>query len=328
MGVTAYDAEGKEVGDLYELMTLSDEHNLVVNSKVKKVKIGKRTVEWGEDARNIISAKMNSILQSMHGNYTPQTAVLLEADLMTVPLLAFRRWMQPTIYAYYEGMSSGQNPRYHAYSDEYRIGRAATFKRYVLDRIKADSMEWWASMALKKDEEARIRWAQRIKDLKLHSNKAFMLEEDEANLKEMSAAVSVSAAVTAAVFFLGMLVDRERKRKKMYSGKNTNKHKLNSLSFLYYIAYRARMEQFFYINPADAISILRSPAPMMSVMDGLMDMSWAIIRPWRWGETYKGGALNGKNKVTYKIIRNIPVSTQIYRMTHMDDQLRALGIGN
>jgi hypothetical protein len=321
-GIRVFDEDGDDIGNLWEMMSSVD-GVFTIDDKVKSIEMNGTKMAWDRDAENAISTKLNYLLRSMHGNYDQWTKTLIEADVFTAPLLAFRRFIQPTVSAFYEGWSTG--PMYSPYSDSYRVGRFTTFKNYYLKKIALRWHEWNLAMTAITDEAKRKDLERRIKDLKLSSNRAYMLPEDEANMAELKAYTALTTSTIIISMFLASAIRDKRKKTKHHS-KSVYDSGTNSIAFLYYIAYRARMEQMFYIWPGDTFKILKSPAPMMNMMDSMFDLGWALIRPWSWGDEYQGGRLHGKNKLKQKLVKNIPVLTQFNRLANMEDQLRALGI--
>ena len=91
------------------------------------------------------------------------------------------------------------------------------------------------------------------------------------------------------------------------------------LSFLAYQAARFKSELLFFVNPIEAMRILRSPMASMSVVENTANiLSQLLSDP---GELYQRGHWKGKPKIVKDFINFIPVQRQVYRLMYIDDQI-------
>jgi hypothetical protein len=91
------------------------------------------------------------------------------------------------------------------------------------------------------------------------------------------------------------------------------------ISFMTYQALRFQSELLFFINPGDAMKILRSPMASMSVLE---NMGKLLNQMFSAGEVYERGPWKGQLKIKRTMVNFVPVYKQYYRARDVDEQIK------
>ncbi len=90
-------------------------------------------------------------------------------------------------------------------------------------------------------------------------------------------------------------------------------------SFLSYQAYRLQNELLFFTPKLDsAMSILRSPAASISVVENIIKLTGQVFHPL---EVYETGTWKGRPKILKTLMNMTPVERQFYRLRDVSDQV-------
>ena len=81
---------------------------------------------------------------------------------------------------------------------------------------------------------------------------------------------------------------------------------------------RLKSELLFYVSAPNAMSILRSPAASMSVIDNITEVLTQAMNPL---EVYERGPWKGQLKLYKDMVNMVPVLSQYYRLKHVDQQI-------
>jgi hypothetical protein len=91
-------------------------------------------------------------------------------------------------------------------------------------------------------------------------------------------------------------------------------------ALLAYQSYRLKAELLFYSPKLDeSMSLLRSPAASMSVLENIIKLSGQIFNPF---EEYQRGPWKGHYKLTKDVINFIPVYKQYYKFRDIEEQIQ------
>jgi hypothetical protein len=89
-------------------------------------------------------------------------------------------------------------------------------------------------------------------------------------------------------------------------------------SFMAYQLYRFQSELMFFVNPGDAMKILRSPMASMSVIENIGKFIDQSFSP---GERYERGPWKGELKIKRTMVNFVPIYKQYYRARDVDQQI-------
>lgn len=168
--------------------------------------------------------------QKLHGVYSNQDLVGAQHEWQGRMALLFRKWVVPTYGARWE------EKYYDARLDRWQEGKYRTAVRF-----------WW-----KFHKEAK---ALEMSYWKYYSEKKKSLEPWElANLRKTRIGALTTMGMVALVAMLGGSDDDDEKRSWI-------------ANMTLYQASRVRQELFMYVNPIDAIQILRTPSASLSAVE-------------------------------------------------------------
>ncbi len=89
-------------------------------------------------------------------------------------------------------------------------------------------------------------------------------------------------------------------------------------SFMAYQAVRLKTELLFFVQPMEAMRILRSPAATMSVFENTYKLMQQVFTPF---DRYEQGSWKGKPKISKTLNNFVPGLRQIYRLKYVEDQI-------
>jgi hypothetical protein len=273
-----FNAKGETQG------TLLDAHK-IVNGKLQvptdmfiKDKDGKLK-KFDTMQQDRVSNKIGAVLRKMHGNYSTETANLMQQDARTALIMKFRGWM-------YEGIKRrwGKKREYYLAETEmegfYRTGGEA-MSVLVKDMLKMQltlTKEKWANMT--PGEKANIRRF----------------------ITETSAIVLLSAA-GALLGKAGKLLDEEYN-----SDSFEDRLVLGSFQLFNYEVQRAFTEVAAYINPAEAIKLTRSPMAASSILENITRLVIQLQSP---TEKYEAGWRKDQYKLSVRLEGLVPLYKQV-----------------
>lgn len=276
--VKTYDKSGVENGNVRKAFTAKDGKLIQADVYVKNAKGD--LVKLDNNEKNRISNKITAVLRSLHGNYSSQTATEMKQDARLALVMKFRDWMYPGIKRRFQ-----KKREYHMQEQEmegfYRTGVKA-LKVLAMDLTKLNlqmTKENWANLS--SHEKANIRRA----------------------ITE-AATISLLAIAGAMLGKAGKLMDDE-----FGSEEFSDRMVLGSFNLLTYEVNRLYTEVFAYLNPVEAVRLMRTPMASTSIVENLIKLMGQIATdPF---EQYETGWRDGQYKVGVRFEKLIPIYKQV-----------------
>lgn len=274
--IEVFNKDGEARGTLLDAHKVKDGKLIVPNVYIK----GKdgELVKFDKNQQNRISNKVGAVLRKMHGNYSNKTANAMQQDARTALIMKFRGWM-------YEGIKKryGKKREYHMMESEmegfYRTGGNAlwTLVKDLKSMNLNLSKENWANLT--PHEKANIR--------------RFITE---------TSAVTLTAIAGAMLGHAGKLMEDYDKDDPY------DRAVLGAYAMLNYQVNRLHTEIFAYLNPAEAIKLMKTPMASTSILVNLTDLLTQLADPF---EEYESGWRKGQNKLSVRVEKLVPIYKQI-----------------
>lgn len=242
--------------------------------------------KWTEVDQVLFGEKVKRLLSSLHGEYTEVGKNAAQRYVLGRMGFLFRRFIVPGTKRRWQGK------KYNVFLDDFTEGTYITTGKFIRD-IHKDLFA--LRFALVSEE-----W-----------NK--LLPREKANVKRALTEVSMMIATSIlATVLMGLAGE---------SGDDDEKFWLNHLA---YQSYRLNSELSFYLNPAAAWEIIRTPAASMSVFESALNLIGDLL-PWNITEKYEKGNWAGQYKWEKSLTRLIPAYKQLYRVRDIDDLTKIMG---
>ena len=274
-----YDKNGKEVSNLLKAHSVKNGKLKIDEGLFIKDKEGS-LVAFDTNQQNRISNKIGAVLRSMHGNYSTDTANAMKQDARLALVQKYRNWIYPGVIRRF----SKTRPNHMLEQDMegfYRTGaRVLWGMRNELKTMQFQLMkEKWQNLSA--HEKANIR--------------RFVTETATITLLGISGAMLGHA---------GKLMDEEFNTDSM-----SDRMVLGTYALLNYEVNRLYTEVFAYINPLEAVRLMRSPTASQSIIEGLLKLTGQLVTdPF---ETYDVGWRKGEYKIGAKLEKLVPVYKQL-----------------
>lgn len=274
-----YNKDGSDAGSLLDAHSVDKGKLKIKDNLYVKEKDG-TLVKFDSRQQDRISNKIGAVLRKLHGNYSTQTANAAKQDARLALVTQFRGWA-------YEGI----------------------MRRYGKKR---------ANHLLEQDVEGfyrtggRVAW-QMMKDLK--SFNLSMAKENWGNLSTHEKAnirrfVTETASI-ALISIGGALLGHAGKMMEDDYGSDsvTDRMVLGSYELLNYEVNRLYTELFSYLNPIEAVRLLRSPVASISIVENTIKLiSQTLTDPF---EEYESGWRKGENKAAVSLGKLVPIYKQL-----------------
>lgn len=231
--------------------------------------------EWeklGEKSLNFKN-KLDALLKKIHGNYDPNSAMLINKKFLGRALIQFRRWIPEGIAQRFDGL------KWDEYLQRNTEGRYRTF--YSLGLKK--SLRTLFRMVLRRGDAAFDGLTDDKEQLEL------IKENMKKNLREIYFKLSMMAMFT---ILSGLDDDDEWSR----AGKN---YTLNTIL-------RLQDDIEFYVSPIAADNIVRTPLPVFNLISDFYKLGDAFVETVEGNGKYKGGVHSGDSKLFWKAVRILP----------------------
>jgi len=274
--IEVFNADGVSQGSLLDSHTSENGVLNVPSDLFIKDKDGS-LAKFDTYQQNRISNKIGAVLRKVHGNYSSKTANAMQQDARTALVMKFRGWM-------YEGIKRrfGKERDYHMLETKaegyYRTGGDALWT-LVKDIKKMNlniSKENWANMT--PHEKANIRRF----------------------ITEMSAVLLTGIA--------GALLAGSKLMDDYDTDDPGDRAILGAYQMLVYQVNRLHTEIFAYLNPAEAIKLMKTPMASTSILVNMTDLLGQLMNPF---EEYESGWRKGQNRLGVKIEKLTPVYKQL-----------------
>ena len=290
-GIKAYDSNGNELGSLLDMHT--KENDKIVVKQGTHIKDSKgNLVLYDKNQENRIGLKMNAVMRYLQGNYSGRTANAMQQDGRTSLLMKFRGWMHPGIMRRFQGKRD-----HHLLENElegFYVGGSKVLLQLGKDLSKL------------KFQLAKENWAN-------------LSPAEKANVRRLITEVSmITATGVASVLIgnMGKMVEDE-----FDSDSTLDRAALGAYQMLVYQTNRLHTEIFAYVNPVEAVRLMKSPMASMSLIENTIKLIEQSIHP---TERYESGWRKGDLKLGVRLEKLIPIYKQI--MTFNPNGIKDRGI--
>ena len=265
------------------LGTMLDNMRVIDGKLAFEGKDGEKVTNFNQEERNKLEKECRYILSQMHGEYSKIGQPAAQQEAIGKLGLMFRKFIVP-----------GWDRRYGTKYVNNRIGD------YVEGSYVTTAKFLWD---LRKDL-FKFRFA--------------LMSENWNNLRSWEKA-NIKRTLTEVIFLLGSLFVASMLMKLRDDDDEDNW----LLSFFGYQALRFRAEMWFFLNPAESMKIMRSPAAAMSVLENtikFIDQAFHPVFSASFNfEKYERGPWKDHYKIEKTMTDFIPAYKQIYRLRDVDE---------
>lgn len=292
----AYDDNGQDIGSILDMVQLDDKGKLTFDSRMNREKS-----KWTDKDMLIFKQKTRGILTRLHGEYSQLGKVAIERMAIGRMAYMFRKFIVP-----------GFRRRWSREQYYERIGQFAEGNYITTGKFLGDI---GGLIFGKTEENSEYSFLQRLIS-NLQSFKMSMLSEEWASLSDHEKANIVRTISEVGFLIIAIIIANIAMR---FRGDADDPDEERFWSFLSYQAYRLQNELLFFTPKLDsAMSILRSPAASISVIENIIKLTGQIFHPL---EVYKTGTWKGRPKILKTLMNMTPVERQFYRLRDVSDQV-------
>jgi len=289
MKIKAYDSKGNLIGNMLEQYIKGEDGKLTINPKVDLLKSNWTTVD-----QDIFGEKVKAVLSGMHGEYSELGRIAIQKFAIGRLVLMFKKYLEP-----------GIQRRWGKFKHNERLGSTTVGYNRVAAKVWFKFLKDFKKMGY---ETAALNYSKITPKEQYAIRKAII---------EASFAILFSVLSTAAIAF-----------KKAYPPDDDEYAYRTLLNTAAYAAMRTNKElQFYYFwNPVPAMTILRSPAASLSIVEGMWDLgSQLFTHPL---EKYKTSNSPYEYKITKKLFKNFPITRSFHNLANVEDLVDILEINN
>lgn len=280
MDKRALDKDGKDMGSIYDFYTVEDGKLVFDKDGV--------VANWTNEDRLNMSARVRSILMSMHGNYSEKDKVALQRNGYLKLALMFRKWIVPTWRKRFDGLY------YDNVMQDYREGYYRTGGRFYANSVK--------KFFYKLIDETKAA------EIAINADWHNLTEQEKANVRRMTTEI----VITATLALLYSVI-------KHYADDDDDKF-LDNIAYQFY---RLRTDMGFYYNPRDMLKIIQSPFPSSSSIKSISNLFDQILNPL---DRYERGPWEDHLKLEKRLYDLLPVVRQLYRARDIENEYNILNM--
>jgi hypothetical protein len=290
----AYDNNGNEIGSMLDLYEKEDkEYKDILRKKYnenwkkyykpelrlpKEVNLEKSN--WNQQDQILFGNKVRGILAGLHGEYSDLGRTAVQRYALGRMAILFRKFVVPGFKRRWA------KEYYNSRIEDFVEGNYRTTGRFIRNVIK-DMKGLQLSILSNKWEE--LTNAEKSNIIRTVSEVSFL----------------ITATILANVFL-------------SLKGEADDDFEEWFFSFASYQLLRYQSELLFFIQPYEAMKILRSPAASMSVIENTIKLTSQIFHPF---ELYDRGPFKGQPKIKKTVIDMIPAYKQLYKLRDIEQQL-------
>ena len=288
----------EEAMSIWDAHTVGEGYKLELDPRVAKNTRNMMTESHGVEEDFELSMYLKYLNADLNGNYDPKNKALLQTHVAGQAVMMLRKWIPRGAKTRFGGINESKG-------------------KLMVDRDNQEFMRAGYVESLKDVQEGRYTTAYNyiasmFRGFKQHKfnvaanakeNYAKMTDIERANMRKNGLEFAMMLMMFAAASMLAAMADDEENE-----GENNN-----WLWFLAYITKRAQSELMFYINPAEMIKTIDSPAVALKTLGDIADtIGYAVFHH---SETWK----SGDNAGSYKWMTSAAKLSPYYRIhTQMD----------
>lgn len=279
----AYDKEGKVIGSIMDFYSLDEKGKLIFD---KEGKVDIERSEWTKLDQTNFKQRVEGVASRLHGDYSNLAVTIMQQNAFLSMAYMFRKFMAPGIRRHWG------KKRYEERTMEFQVGIYPTMYEHLI-KPGFQLATWWR----RTEEELAL-----LKQYTLGQRWAMLSDQERANIIRGLLELVTFAAI---ILFIRLIDDDEEEL-------------TFSDNFLMYQLLRLKAELTFYVSIPSAMSILRSPAASMSVVENVGTVLKQAANPL---EVYESGPWKGQLKLYKYMVNMVPVYRQYYRVKNIDTQI-------
>ena len=280
MDQRALDKDGKDIGSIYDFYTVEDGKLVFDKDGV--------VANWTNEDRLNMSARVRSILMSMHGNYSEKDKVALQRNGYLKLALMFRKWIVPTWRKRFDGLY------YDNIMQDYREGYYRTGGRFYANNVK--------KFFYKLVDETKAA------EIAINADWHNLTEQEKSNVRRMTTEIIITATLALLYAVVKHQADDDDDK---------------FLDNVAYQFYRLRTDMGFYYNPRDMLKIIQSPFPSSSSIKSISNLIDQMLNPL---DRYERGPWKDHLKLEKRLYDLLPVVRQLYRARDIENEYNILNM--
>jgi hypothetical protein len=294
----AYNSEGKDIGRMLDMYELKN-NKLVISDKVDLSKS-----KWTERDQKDFKLKTRGILSRLHGEYGALGKVAIQRMAIGRMAYLFRHFIVP-----------GFRRRWGKNSYIERLGQFAEGNYITTGKfVGVLGAKVFGKTEENKEDAFFGRLISNLQSLKLS-----MFSEEWATLTDHEKANVHRTLYEVSFLILAIILANVAMNFKGEADDDDDEMAARFWSFVAYQTYRLQNELLFYSpNLTSAMSILRSPAASMSVVENLITLSGQVFHP---TDVYESGPWKGRPKILKTLMDMTPIEKQYYRIKDIETQI-------
>ena len=300
--IRAYDKNGKDIGSILDMVQTDSKGQITFKSEMDLEK--SKWTDGTKGTRNYqleFKMKTRGVLSRIHGEYSKLGRVAIERMAVGRMAYMFRKFVVP-----------GFRRRWGREQYIERLGQYVEGNYITTGKFLGNV---GGHIFGKIEEHSEYSFLQRLMS-NLQSFKMSLMSEEWASLDDHERANIVRTISEVGFLVLAIIMANIAMNMR---GESDDPDEERFWSFIAYQAFRLQNELLFFTPKLDsAMSILRSPAASISVIENIIKLSGQIFHPMA---IYESGAWKGRPKIFKTLMNMTPVERQFYRLRDITDQV-------
>lgn len=254
--------------------------------------------EYGEQPKEVISKlrmKIDQVNKMNHGNYDPNSPLLIKNKFWGRAISQFRSWMYENYAVRFEGEKRDE------VLEITRKGRYRSLLNYF-----ANVGALQGAYGIMKGLLREVSFGTLFKGMDFEKYKDNNFKEvDAANMRKVMTEVLLLASVYSSYLVLSTLakgLDEEEDKAKVYA-----------LNILINQGLRLKTDILFYIDPREFKNLLRDLVPATTLIKDTIDWSDAVLKFVAGEDEITSGVYSGHSRLLRETAQMLPLGTQIYK---------------
>jgi len=287
-----FNKDGSDAGSLLDAHSAKD-GKLVIKDDIYVKDQSGDLIKYDDNQQNRIQGKMNAVMRHLQGNYSQKTAAQMQQDGRTHLVMKFRGWA-------YEGFQR----RWKSKRDNHLLESETEGFYRSGGRVIGGLMKDLSKLNL---QLAKENWSE-------------LTPNEKANVRRLVTESAMIAATLSAAVILGnagKMVEEE-----YGSDSWEDRLVLGSFEMMTYQTNRLYTEIFAFINPLEAVRLIRSPAASMSIVENTIKVLQQLTNPF---EEYEAGWRKGEYKMLARMEKLVPGYKQLQTLVLNPDAIKDRG---
>lgn len=282
--VEAKNSKGEVIGNMYDMYYTTNEGELKLKDEVDLVKSN-----WTSEQQHLFGMKVKTLLSRLHGQYSELGKNAAQRWVVGRLALMFRKFIVPGYKRRWEKRKVNE-----FLEDEVEGSYRALFG-FLGNSIKelralgmASASDNWNKLTVK-DQRNILRGA-----------------------SELAMATLIAGFAAVALSLRGEMDDDDE-----ILGMDA-RYVMGALAYGFL---RVKSEMFFFANPVETMTILKSPAVATSMIENIIKLIGQILVPTSGWATYERGSWKGSPKIYKTMVNLVPGIKQYYKAKNIEDSL-------